>query len=48
MDPNEAQAAIEGLDGVAYGGRNLRVNEAKPREENRGGGRRGYSGGRNY
>lgn len=53
MDPSEAQAAIEGLDGMAYGGRNLRVNEAKPREENRGGGgggrRGGYSGGgRNY
>ncbi len=29
----EAKAAIEGLDGKPLGGRNLRVNEARPREE---------------
>ena len=39
----EAQAAIEGLNGRDYGGRNLTVNEAKPREPRSGG---GYGGGR--
>ena len=29
---DEAKAAIEALDGAEVGGRNLRVNEAKPRE----------------
>ena len=28
-----AEAAIEALDGKDYGGRDLRVNEARPREE---------------
>ena len=41
----EAQAAIDGLNGQDHGGRNLTVNEAKPRE-NRGGG--GGGGGRGY
>ena len=46
MDNSAADAAIEGLDGKEVGGRNLRVNEARPRE-NRSGGRN--SGGRqNY
>ncbi|MDJ0974316.1 MAG: RNA-binding protein [Planctomycetota bacterium] len=40
----EAQAAIQGLDGQDFGGRTLRVNEAKPREPRRGGGG-GYGGG---
>jgi RNA recognition motif-containing protein len=40
----EAQAAIQGLNGHDHGGRNLTVNEAKPRED-RGGGRGGYGGG---
>jgi len=33
--PNDAEGkkAIEDLDGSEYKGRNLRVNEAKPREE---------------
>jgi len=37
---DEGRAAIEGLDGSDLGGRNLKVNEAKPREDrgNRGGG----------
>ncbi|MEM7167790.1 MAG: RNA-binding protein [Planctomycetota bacterium] len=35
---DEAQAAIEALDGQEVGGRTIRVNEAKPREP-RGGGR---------
>ncbi len=29
---DEGNAAIEALDGAELGGRNLRVNEAKPRE----------------
>ena len=29
----EAKAAIEGLDGKPLSGRNIRVNEARPREE---------------
>ena len=40
----EAQAAIAALHGKDMGGRNLTVNEAKPRED-RGGGKGGYSGG---
>ena len=40
----EAQAAIEGLNGQDHDGRNLTVNEAKPREA-RGGGGGGYGGG---
>src|SRR5271156_4654488 len=40
----EAQAAIQGLDGQDHDGRNLTVNEAKPREPRSGGGG-GYGGG---
>ena len=40
----EAQAAIQGLDGRDHDGRNLTVNEAKPREARSGGGG-GYGGG---
>ena len=46
----EAQKAIDGLNGKALDGRNLTVNVAKPREERTGGGgggRREYGGGRN-
>lgn len=48
MDAADAQAAIGALDGLNYGGRDLRVNEARPREEGRGGGGSrggGYGGG---
>ncbi len=38
----EAQAAIEALNGQEYEGRNLTVNEAKPREDR--GGRGGFGG----
>ena len=31
MEDGEAQAAIEALDNYSFGGRTLRVNEAKPR-----------------
>jgi cold-inducible RNA-binding protein len=40
----EAQAAITALDGKEIGGRVLKVNEARPREE-RGGGGGGRGGG---
>src|ERR1051326_3964747 len=45
---DEAQAAIDALNGSPYGGRPLTVNEARPREERGGGGgggRGGYGGG---
>lgn len=35
MDDGSAQKAIEALDGVDFGGRSLRVNEARPREDRR-------------
>jgi cold-inducible RNA-binding protein len=43
----EAAAAIEQFNGKDFGGRNLTVNEAKPRTERGGGGGggRGYGGG---
>ncbi len=41
----EAQAAIQGLDGKENGGRTLKVNEARPREDRGGGGGRGGRGG---
>jgi len=40
----EAEAAINALNGKDVGGRALTVNEAKPREDR--GGRGGYGGGR--
>ncbi|HEU4770351.1 MAG TPA: RNA-binding protein [Pyrinomonadaceae bacterium] len=40
----EATSAIEQFNGKEIGGRALKVNEAKPRE-NRGGGGRGFGGG---
>jgi RNA recognition motif-containing protein len=43
----EAMAAISGLNGTELGGRSLKVNEARPREDRGGGGpRRGGGGGR--
>jgi len=41
----EAQAAINALNGADNGGRPLTVNEAKPRENRSGGGGRGGYGG---
>ena len=50
MDNSEADAAIQALNGYSFGGRPLKVNEAKPREERApgsgGGSRGGYRGGR--
>lgn len=46
MDSKEAmESAVETLDGQEFNGRNLRVNEAQPREERGGGGGGGYRGG---
>src|SRR5882672_2349232 len=51
--PEEAQKAIDALNGASVGGRTLTVNIARPREERPsggrggGGGRREYGGGRN-
>ena len=42
----EATAAIEGLNLKEHDGRALAVNEARPREERRGGGGGGGGGGR--
>jgi RNA recognition motif-containing protein len=39
--PEEAQKAIEAMNGATLDGRNLTVNEARPREERSGGGFRG-------
>ncbi len=44
-DEGQAQAAIAELNGADFGGRALKVSEAKPRED-RGGG--GGGGGRRY
>jgi cold-inducible RNA-binding protein len=44
MEDDDADAAIEAMNGYDMGGRALRVNEAQPREERRGGG--GGGGGR--
>ena len=45
---SEAQAAIQGLDGHDHDGRNLTVNEAKPREARSGGGGGRSGGGGGY
>ncbi len=47
--PEEAQKAIAAMNGASIDGRNLTVNEARPREERSGGGGGGgggYGGGR--
>ena len=47
MADEDGRKAIEALDGHDFGGRQLSVNEARPREDRRGGGGGGggYSGG---
>lgn len=49
-ETSEAEAAIEGLNGTSLKGRNISVNQARPRPDNRrtssGGGRPGGGGGR--
>ena len=44
-DDEEAQSAIDALNGSPFGGRPLTVNEARPREERGGGGGGGSGGG---
>src|SRR5512141_511443 len=47
--PEEAQKAIEAMNGAALDGRNLTVNEARPKEERSGGGGGGgYRGGSRF
>jgi RNA recognition motif-containing protein len=41
--PEEAQKAIDAMNGATLDGRNLTVNEARPKEERSGGGFRGGS-----
>ena len=43
--PEEAQKAIDALNGKELGGRALNVNVAREREERPGGGRRSHGGG---
>ena len=45
-DDAQAQAVIQAMDGKELDGRNLTVNEAKPRPERSGGGGGGGGGGR--
>ena len=47
MSDDDGRKAIEALDGQDFGGRELRVNEARPREDRRGGGG-GDGGGGGY
>jgi RNA recognition motif-containing protein len=46
MDEEDADSAVEALNGYSVGGRSLKVNEARPREPRGGGGgggpRRGW------
>jgi RNA recognition motif-containing protein len=44
-DDAAAMKAIQALDGARHLERNLKVNEAQPREERGGGGGRGFGGG---
>jgi RNA recognition motif-containing protein len=46
--PEEAQKAIQALNGAMVGGRSLTVNEARPREERSGGGGHRSGGGREF
>ena len=39
-DPSAAKAAIKGVNGTDLGGRTLKVNEARPKGDRRGGRRR--------
>jgi cold-inducible RNA-binding protein len=47
-DSEQAQKAIEELNGSEIGGRQVTVNEARPRTEGGGGGFRGNRGPRNF
>lgn len=45
MEDDDADTAIKALDRTDYGGRNLRVNEARPRDSRGGHGGHGGGGG---
>ena len=45
MEDEDAISAISALDGTVFGGRNLKVNEARPRPDRGRGGHRGGGGG---
>jgi cold-inducible RNA-binding protein len=45
--PEEAQKAVDAMNGATLDGRNLTVNEARPKEERTGGGFRGGRDGGN-
>ncbi|NEO53957.1 MAG: RNA-binding protein [Okeania sp. SIO3B5] len=45
VNEEDEEKAIEALDGASWMGRDMRVNKAKPRENNKGGG--SYGGGNN-
>jgi len=45
MEDAPAMAAIEALNGKDFGGRNLRINEAREREQRTGGGGGGFNRG---
>ncbi|HYQ57406.1 MAG TPA: RNA-binding protein [Draconibacterium sp.] len=47
-DDSEANKAIEELNNAEVAGRNIKVNESKPRENNRGGGGYNRGGGGGY
>ena len=47
-DSGAAQEAIKGLNGTDLGGRDLKVNEARPKRDSGGGGRGGGGGGRRW
>ncbi len=47
-DSNQAAEAIENINNTEIAGRNVTVNEARPREDRGGGGRRGGGGERRY
>jgi RNA recognition motif-containing protein len=44
-DEEGAQKAIEALNGSDFGGRSLKISEARPQEPRSGGGGRGFGGG---
>lgn len=48
MENAEADAAVEALNNYSFGGRPLKVNEARPREERSGGGSYGGNRGGGY
>jgi RNA recognition motif-containing protein len=48
VEDDQMKSAINAMDGKELGGRNLTVNEARPREDRGGGGSYGRGGGGGY